>query len=118
MKRTGPPPRLGDLLDHRRRSIFDLRSAIERLDRQLQPVEIREEAIQEAGRIFPMVTKAYMPATGKETRPDGSLPRVGVVRFPERLEDAEEWSKRCRAWERPPSTIEWLDRKDTDPSSS
>jgi anti-sigma regulatory factor (Ser/Thr protein kinase) len=105
MKLTEPPPRLGDLLDHRRRSIFDPGPAIERLDRELQHVEILEEVVHEEGRIFPMVTKAYMPAMRVERRPDGSLPPVLVVRFPERV-DAEEWSKRCRAWQRPPSPIE------------
>jgi hypothetical protein len=118
MKRTEPRPRLGDLLDHRRRPIFDLWPAIERLNQELQQVEILEEAIQEEGWIFPMVTKAYMPAMQAERRLDGSLPPVRVVRFPERVDDAEEWSKRCRAWQRPPSTIEWPDTRDTDPSSS
>jgi hypothetical protein len=118
MRRTEPPPRLGDLMNHRRRSIFDLWPAIERLHQELQQVEILEEAIQEEGRIFPMVTKAYMPAMRAERRPDGSLPPVRVVRFPQRVEDAEEWSKRCRAWQRPPSPIELADTADTDPSSS
>ena len=105
MKLTEAPSRLGDLLEDRRRSIFD--AAMERLQRERQQAEILEEVIQEEGRIFPMVTKAYMPAMRVETRPDGSLPPVLVVRFPERVEDAEEWSKRCRAWQRPPSPIEW-----------
>jgi hypothetical protein len=115
MKFTASPRRLGDLLDHRRRSIFD--PAIERLHRQVQQVDIPPEAIQEEGRIFPMVTKAYMPGMRAERRPDGSLPPVLVVRFPERVEDAEEWSKRCRAWQRQLSTIELPDIPDTDPAS-
>ena len=118
MKRTEPVPRLRDLLTHRRRSILDPGPAIERLDRKLQQVEISEEATQEEGRIFPMVTKAYMSAMRAEMRPDGSLPPIPVVRFPERVNDAEEWSTRCRAWQRSPSTIEWPDEGDTDPSSS
>src|SRR5262249_50305829 len=118
MKRSQPPPRLRDLLEHPRRSIVDPRPAIERLDQKLQQVEIAEEAIQEEGRIFPMVTKAYMSAMRAEMRPDGSLPPIPVVRFPERVNDAEEWSRRCRAWQRPPSTIEWPDDGDTDPSPS
>jgi hypothetical protein len=115
MKLTEPPSRLGDLLEDRRRSIFD--TAIERLHRELQHVEILEEVVHEEGRIFPMVTKAYMPAMRAERRPDRSLPPVLVVRFPERVEDAEEWSERCRAWQRPPSTIEWPETPDTDLSS-
>src|SRR5262249_10229594 len=100
------------------RSIFDPGPAIERLNRELQRVEILEEVIHEEGRIFPMVAKAYTPAMRAETRPDGSLPPVLVVRFPERIEDAEEWSKRCRAWQRRPSPINCTDTRDTDPSSS
>jgi len=116
MKLTEPPSRLGDLLEDRRRSIFD--SAMERLHRERQQAEILEEVIQEEGRIFPMVTKAYMSAMRPEMRADGSLPPIPVVRFPERVNDAEEWSRRCRAWQRPPLTIEWPDEGDTDPSSS
>ena len=115
MKHTESPSRLGDLLERPRRSIFD--PAIERLHRELQQVEILEEAIHEEGRIFSMVAKAYMPAMRAEARPDGSLSPVLVVRFPERVEDTEEWSKRCRAWQRPASPIEWTATSDTDPSS-
>src|SRR5262249_2158258 len=115
MKLRASQPRVGDLLDNRRGSILD--PAIERLHRERQQVEIREEVSHEHGRSFRMVAKAYPPGMRAETRPDGSLAPVLVVRFPERVEDAEEWSKRCRAWQRPPSPIESTDTQDTDPPS-
>jgi hypothetical protein len=69
---------------------------------------------QEDGRIFPTVTKSYMPGRQTETAPDGSLSPVLVVRFPIPVEDREEWSKQCKAWQRPPSTIQLPDTG-TDP---
>jgi hypothetical protein len=114
MKHGERPPRMRDLLEGRRRSLFDPSPAIERLYRELERVEILEEVAQEDGRIFPTVTKSYMPGRQTETVPDGSPSPVLVVRFPIPVEDREEWSKQCKAWQRPPSTIQLPDTG-TDP---
>src|SRR5437867_12020857 len=81
MKVQQRPLWIRDLLDGRRRSVFDLTPAIERLNRELQHVEILEEAKQEAGRIFPIVTKAFMPGQHAERQFDGSVAPILVVRF-------------------------------------
>ena len=109
MKRRERPSRMRDLLEGRRRSVFDPSPAIEQLHRELEHVEILEQVTQEDGRIFPTVTKAYMPGRPTETAPDGSLLPVLVVRFPVPVEDREDWSKQCKAWQRPPSTIQLPD---------
>jgi hypothetical protein len=105
MKHRERPRRMRDLLESRRRSVFDPSPAIEQLHRELEHEEILEEVMREDGRIFATVTKVYMPGRQTETAPDGSLPPVLVVRFPVPVEDREEWSKQCKAWQRPRSTI-------------
>src|SRR4051812_11187605 len=59
MKFVELPPLVRDLLERRGRSILDPWPAIERLDRELEMVEILEEPAQEDGRVFPIVTKVY-----------------------------------------------------------
>jgi hypothetical protein len=111
MKFVELPPLVRDLLERRGRSILDPWPAIERLDRELEMVEILEEPAQEDGRIFPIVTKVYLSATRRpvERELDGSLPPVPVVRFPVIVEDPEEWSRHCRAWREAHPSIETTD---------
>jgi hypothetical protein len=94
------PPRMRDLLERRPRSIFDPWPAIERLDRELELVEIVDEPTLEGDRIFPVVTKAFLTGRHRaaERLPDGSLPPIVVVRFPVVVDDAEDWSRQCKAW--------------------
>jgi hypothetical protein len=100
MKFVERAPLMRDLLERRGRSILDAWPAIERLDRELETVEILAGPTQEGDRIFPIVTKTYSAGTRRpvERGPDGSLPPVLVVRFPVVVQDPEEWSRQCKAW--------------------
>src|SRR5262245_10663744 len=115
MKVQPRPLRIRDLLDGRRPSVFDLTPAIDRMNLELQPLEILEEAKLEAGRIFPIVTKAFMPGQIAEKPLDGSLAPIRVVRFPTPVDDRDLWAKRCQAWQRPASTIAIPDAEDDGP---
>ena len=115
MKVQQRPLRIRDLLDGRRPSVFDLTPAIDRLNRELQHVEMVEEPKQEAGRIFPIITKAFMPGQHAERQFDGSFAPILVVRFPTPVDDLDEWSKRCKEWQRPPINIEIPDTEDSGP---
>jgi hypothetical protein len=106
MKAKEWPLRLGDLLNGRRRSVFDLTPAIDRLNLELDHVDIVEEATEVTGRIFQIVTKAFIPGLRAERQLDGSFAPFLVVRFPTPVDDRDEWSRRCKGWKRPPSTIE------------
>ena len=115
MKIKQRPLRMGDLLDGQRQSVFDLTPAIDRLNRELQHVEIVEGPKQEEGRIFPIITKSLMPGQPAERQFDGSFAPILVVRFPIPVDDRDEWAKRCKEWQRPPVNIEVLDTEDSGP---
>ena len=93
---------LREVLGGKSRSIFDLETAVARLNRELDRVEALEPPVEEPGRIFAIETKRY--DAGMMDGGDGAVRPILVVRFPVLVEDQEEWSRRCREWRqnRPP----------------